>query len=345
MHTGSLLSPRLAVALATASLAVAFAAPAVPAASAAGIGGFSVRPGSVNPANPATRAYFIRAVARGTSFTDHVVVSAGAQTVTLRVYAADGLTGATSGSVYSNRQDRLRRAGTWVRPAVKQVVIGPHQQRSVFFTVRVPRSAKPGDHLAGIAFEDAHPHTSGGRFSVTEIVRAVVGIEVRVPGTTHPQVRLRGMSLHALPGTQIPSVVVSLGDSGGSLCKPRLSVSLASTGRSLAVSRKLDTILPGDYIPYPLPWPRPLSAGVYAASARAIGCGRTVSMKQVVHLGGRLSGTTTNPSPRLATGPAHSGMPWWPLPLVAVGGVAAGVALSRRGHRSARRAVTGRSGG
>jgi hypothetical protein len=319
-------SARLAVALAAASLLLPSAA------LGAGIGGFSVRPGEVNPANPATRAYFVQTVAPGGSFTAHVVVAvAGSQAVDLRVYRVDGLTGTTSGAVYSDRRDRVRRAGRWVRPTVSRVLVAPHSQRAIAFTVHVPRSATPGDHLAGLAFEGAHPRRSAGKFSVTEVIRAVVGIEIEVPGPSRQQIRLKGMALQALPGTRIPSVVVSLGDSGGKLCKPYLSVSLAGAGsRQLKVQRQLDTILPGDYIPFPLPWPRPLAAGSYTANAQASRCGRTATMHAVVRLGGRLPGTTANPYPRSAAVAPHGGMPFWLLPLVAIGGVAAGVLLTRR---------------
>lgn len=320
----------LAVALATASLAFCGAT------LAAGIGGFSVRPGDINPANPATRAYFVHTVAAGGSFTDHVVVDApGSQAVDLRVYPVDGLTGTTSGAVYSNRQDPLRRDGIWVRPARSRVVVGAHREALVGFTVHVPASARPGDHLAGLAFEGAHPQTSKGKFSVTEVIRAVVGIEVQVPGPSSQQVSLRGMALQALPGTRIPSVVVSLGDAGQKLCKPRLSVSLAGLGRQLNVQRQLDTILPGDYIPFPLPWPRPLAAGSYSATARASGCGRAATLNTVVRLGSKLSGTTGNPNAaNPATRGGSGGTTWWPFVLVGIAGVLVGVLLSRRRDRS-----------
>ncbi len=86
-------------------------------AQAATIGGFGARPAHFNPRVPATRAYFIRSVPRGGSFTDQVIVSNSAsKPVTLRVYPVDGLTGATSGVVYGNHQDQIRGAGQWVTP-------------------------------------------------------------------------------------------------------------------------------------------------------------------------------------------------------------------------------------
>src|SRR2546428_4222654 len=107
---------------ASARLAVAFAAASLllpSTALGAGIGGFSVRPGDVNPTNPATRAYFIHTVAPGGSFTEHVVVEvAGSQALDLRVYAVDGLAGTTSGAADSDPHGCLglgRRPGVAAR--------------------------------------------------------------------------------------------------------------------------------------------------------------------------------------------------------------------------------------
>lgn len=324
------------------ALAVAFAAASVfpgGAVAGPGIGGFGVRPAHANPNNPATRAYFVRSVPTGGSFTDQVVVTNSAsRPVRLRVYAVDGLTGVTSGAVYSNRNDKLHKAGLWVTPAVSLVRVDARSQALVPFEVRVPSSASPGDHLAGLAFENTSRQRSGGRFSVTEIVRAVIGIEIQVPGSAFAQVQLRGASLKALPGTQIPSVIVNLGDSGLRLCKPVLAVALAgSGGRQPVVRRALDTILPGDYIPFPLPWPRPLRSGIYRASVTASGCGHGVRTSAVARLGSSLSGTTAHPG--FITAGKAGGTPWWLIPLVALAGIAAGVFLTLRLSRGRPRGV------
>src|SRR5271167_2433845 len=96
------------------ALAAAFAAascmlPGV--ASATSIGGFSVRPSHFDPSNAATRAYFIETARAGQTINDQVVVTnTGPTTIQLRVYPVDGLTGATSGAVYGDGQDPLRKA-------------------------------------------------------------------------------------------------------------------------------------------------------------------------------------------------------------------------------------------
>lgn len=293
-------------------------------ASAASIGGFSMRPSHSNPSNPATRAYFIESVRPGHTATDQVVINnTGPTPIQLRIYPVDGLTGATSGAVYSDAHDPLRKAGRWVTPNVNFLTLAGGASRLVSFAVQVPAGTVPGDHLAGIAAENAHPQRSPGRFSITEIVRTVVGILVEVPGAARPQASLSGMQLAALPGTKVPSVVVTLGNTGLRLCKPTLAVTLAGAGGlEPTVTRQLDTVLPGDTIPYPLPWPRPLKAGSYASSATVSGCGTPVTFRTLTRLGGALSGTVANPN-GLSLGPARASgaASWW-----AVGG-AAGLGL------------------
>jgi len=300
-----------------------------PVASAATIGGFGARPAHFDPSNPATRAYFIRTVRSGGSFTDQVVVSnSAAKPVTLRVYPTDGLTGATSGVVYSNRQDHLKGAGVWLTPAMSQVTVPARSQITVGFTVHVPENASPGQHLAGLALEDVHSGKSSGRFSVTEVLRTVVGIEVAVPGAARSRIALQSFSIAPIEGTTSPSVVVGLTNAGTNLCKPALSVALNGPGGVQRATRQLDTVLPGDSIPYPFVWPHSLAAGSYVAKITATGCGPRVTLHGTASLGAKLVKSTV---PAQAARPAASTtIPWWPIALVGFGGIVVGALFGRR---------------
>lgn len=309
--------------------AVAFGALA-PGAEAATIGGFGARPAHFNPSNPVTRAYFIRTVRRGGSFTDQVIVTnSAAKPVTLRVYAVDGLTGATSGVVYGNRGVGLHGAGQWVTPDVQLVTVPGNSQTSVGFTVKVPNTAAAGQHLAGLALEDANAGKSGGRFSVTEVLRTVVGIEVAVPGPSLTHLALESFSIAPIQGTTYPSVVVNLANTGTNMCKPRLLVALNGPAGVQRASRRLDTVLPGDSIPYPFVWPHSLAAGSYNANITATGCGP----RQVLHGSASLGANLVNSTvPAADTRPPAGGstIPWWPIALVGFGGIVVGTLFGRR---------------
>jgi hypothetical protein len=317
------------ISLLATACAVAFGA-FVPAASAATIGGFGARPAHYDPSNPATRAYFIRTVARGRSFNDQVIVSnTAAKPVTLRVYPVDGLTGATSGVVYGNRQDRLHAAGQWVTPANTQVTVPARSQITVGFSVKVPGTAAVGQHLAGLALEDVHSGKSTGRFSVTEVLRTVVGIEVVVPGINRSQLGLQSFSIAPIEGTSYPSVVVGLTNAGTNLCKPALSIALKGPGGVQRATRQLDTVLPGDSIPYPFVWPHALAAGSYTANITATGCGPRVTLHGSTSLGAKLVRSTVPPADVRPSG-GGSTVPWWPIALVGFGGIVVGALFGRR---------------
>jgi hypothetical protein len=238
------------------------------------------------------------------------------------------LTGSTSGVVYGNRQDQMQGAGLWVTPAVPQVVVPANSQSTVTFTVRVPKNAAFGQHLAGLAVEDVHSGKSTGRFSVTEVLRTVVGIQFNVPGPGQTRVALQSVSIAPIQGTSYPSVVVGVRNTGTNLCKPALSVALSGPGGVQRASRRLDTILPGDSIPYPFVWPHSLAAGTYTATITATECGPRVTMHGTATLGAKLVKSTV---PVEAARPASgSAIPWWPIALVGFGGLVVGALFGRR---------------
>jgi hypothetical protein len=302
------------------------------------LGGFSVRPGRSNPADPVTRAYFKPTLRAGGSTVQSVIVAnSGSTSVALRVYPVDGLTGQTTGTVYANRRDPVRKAGRWVTLGVSRITVPAGQQLSVPFVVRVPRSATAGDHVAGIAFEVATPKTSPGRFRIKEVIREVIGVQVRVPGRAAPQITLGAVKLMALPGTPVASVVVDLGNRGLKLCKPTLAVSLRGPhGYRHSVKRALDTVLPGDTVAYPLPWPGMLHGGKYAASTSA-GCdGQHVARLASMRLGKTL-GVAQGTRPGASSG--SGGIPTWAVILIALAGLGVGVAATQlhtaKRHRTA----------
>ena len=250
---------------------------AVASASAASIGGFGVRPAHPDPRNPATRAYFIIHARGGSTRHEAVIVTnGGTKPLVLEVDPVDGLTGVTSGVVYANRGVAIHGAGAWVTPAVRRVTVAPRSVTSVGFSVTVPRFARPGDHVGGIAFEALEPTKSGSSFTVTVVVRTVVGIEFEVPGPARPQVRIYSLALAPLPGTTVPSAVVTLEDVGRKLCHPQLAVALTGRDATTRATQTLGTILPGDRIAYPFRWPGALGEGRYDVSATSTGCGPAV---------------------------------------------------------------------
>jgi hypothetical protein len=328
---------RAATAVAAAALVWAGSA-AAGSAAAASIGGFGARPAHFDPAVPATRAYFIRRLAPGGSFRDEVIAfNSGSAALRLRVYPVDGLTGATSGVVYGNRGVPLTGAGAWITVAAPTVIVPPHSQVSVPFTAQAPVGAASGVHLAGLALEEADPSTSGGRFSVTEILRTVVGIEMILPGPDRPQIALR--SVHPVTGPGA-TFVVGVGNVGTGLCKPDLLLRVTDSRGSHQVTHRLDTLLPGDTIPYAVAWPRRLTSGRYAEQVIATGCGSSRALNATASIGHpeAAGGQPATAQARIVSAAASSSTPWPLILLVGAGGIGFGVLLSRGRRRGQRRA-------
>ena len=127
--------------------------------------------------------------------------------------------------------------------------------------------------LTGVTQHDPRP-SAGSRVAVSQVVREVVPIDVRVNGSATAQVRLSRLALSTLPGTPLPAVMVRIGDTGALMCRPSLSVTVASSaGKSTTETRQLDLLLPGDTITYPFPWPTAPGQGTHRLDASATGCG------------------------------------------------------------------------
>jgi hypothetical protein len=234
--------------------------------------GFGLRPAHTDTED-GVLGYFKRALPPGGSFSDQVLVTNDAEAaVDLLVYPVDGLTGATSGSVYTGHEDRVARAGEWVTTATNKLTVAAHSDKLVALAVHIPPDTTPGDHLAGVAFENAKPLEAQGQFGVRRVVREVMGVLVTVTGPARPfELRISKLDIHpATAQGNTFAVTVELANSGQLLGKPILEVTMDGPGgyhRSL--QRQLDTILPGDVITYTLAWPDPLLPGMHHSCASA----------------------------------------------------------------------------
>jgi len=321
----------------TGALLVGAGLPGSALASPTVLGGFSARP--LDPSgNPALRSYFKWHVKRGHDY-DGVLLVSNAEKVTvhLRVYPVQGLTGVTSGAVYPTGQAPLRGDGRWLTPDRTTMTIPPMSERTLRFVARIPADARPGDHIAAIAFENTdHPRTAHGSVAIIQVIRSAVAVEMRVAGPTRRALSVTGIALQALPGTDEASAVVNISNVGDLLCKPLLTVTIAhGSAAPVTVSRRLDLILPGDTIPFPLAWPHPLLAGSYTVSAVETHCGPTASLARSVSLGSSLGGDSPHGVIPVDADPTHASTPWLLIGLVGGGGLLLGLLFSRRRRRDA----------
>jgi hypothetical protein len=329
--SGVLAAVTIAAVLPIGAAAAASASSTVNSGGAPQLGGFSAR--ALGPdGNVTPKTYFALALAPGESFDGEILVSNAAKTfVRLRVDSVDGLTGQTSGTVYANRTDPRRETSQWITPSKRALRMDARSARALGFHVQVPRNARPGDHVGAVAFQRIVP-AKQGNFAVRQVLRVAVAVQIRVAGDAAAALVLGRLSLQALGGTQIPSVGVALRNTGQLLCRPALTVTLAKDGESLGtVNKQLDTVLAGDAIDFPLPWPRPLESGSYEATAATSGCGTPAQTRATVKLSGSLRGSSRAPGPDTAAlADDEDGLPWWALAGAFAGALGLGFLLARR---------------
>lgn len=258
-----------------------------------------------------------------------VVSNSSDEPIEVHVDGVDGLTGKTSGVVYSNRDDRHLETSRWLRPESRRLVIAPRTTEKFRFRLKVPDDARSGDHLAGLAFQDVHEPTSKSRLAVRQVLRVVIGVQITVGEGSPAQAELGKLKIEALPGTQVPSVVLQLRNKGETLCKPKARVVLTGPGgEPKTAEQQLDTVLPGDEIDFPLPFKGALDAGDYKAVADVDGCGDHQHAEAAATLAEALSGTTPMADPP-ETKTASAGSPsTLLLGGVGLAGIAGGIAIA-----------------
>lgn len=277
--------------------------------------------------------YFAPTLAPGSTWSSSLLVSNDSGTAgPILVYAADGLTSATSGAAYSDAGQPLRSAGAWVQPAFQAVPVPAQGQATVKFSVTVPPSATPGDHLAGIVAQPESPVESGsGQIRVNVVARSVVGILIRVPGPASFGVRVGRPTIGPGPD-QIGEVVTPVTDSGQVIGRPVNQVTLdGPNGYQKSVTRQIDTLLPGGTAHFAAYWPDRLH-GAYQITSCVSGSGlrQPVCNSATVMVDGTTNTGITHPP-----GPVHGGghLPGWAVAMMSglAGALLAVVVLRRRG--------------
>jgi hypothetical protein len=256
------------------------------------------------------------------------------------IYAADGLTSSVSGAVYGDLGQPLAAAGAWLTPHSQTVMVPADGEAEVHFAVTVPRTATPGDHLAGIAAQSGAARPSGsGHLRVIVVARAVVGVLVRVPGPASFDVAVGKPTIDEGP-EHIGEVVTPITDTGRLIGKPIDSVSLRGPNGYLKMVRKsLDTLLPGGTAQFPVYWPDPLH-GRYEVTSCVSGAGlsRSVCISAAANIAATTA-TVGHPGRKQVASPWH--LPSWAIAVLSAGigcaitGAVMGVRRSRRHDRPA----------
>lgn len=248
---------------------------------------FGIRPTQAYADRPETFAYFSHELAAGSILTDAVLVlNSGSEPVTLKLYAADGITAVNGSTAFVQRDQEKSGVSRWLTLSADEVSLEPGEDRAVPCTIIVPSDASPGEHVAGLVVESApgetaQPGKEGGQeaaqFAVRVIRRAAVAVVITVPGPRFVGLELVDVGLAQQGDDGVASFVVQVRNTG--------NVMVRGEGFLLVQDRKgmelptipmtLGTVLPGDEAFFYVQHPVHLADGNYLLGAtlryRAVG--------------------------------------------------------------------------
>lgn len=165
----------------------------VPAQASTGGEAWTVK--AVEKDDGGSRPNFNYAVEPGKAIEDTMVVTnTGTIPLTLDVYAADAFTTSTGDIDVLPAGDSSSDAGTWVSVDSSTLSLRPGQAKDITFTLKVPRDATPGDHVAGIVTS----LTSDDPTQTLQIDRRLgMRVNVRVAGEFAPSVKVSSVAANA----------------------------------------------------------------------------------------------------------------------------------------------------
>lgn len=296
-----------------AHISAAFAA--APAATTAG--DISIAPEHPDDESPTSITLRARV---GTNVQDAIViVNHSDAPINVAISPVAGITGQTSGMLYTDTDDPLRQADRWVTPSLDALLLPANAERVLAFSVTVPAGASAGDHLAGVAVENIVPKTASNGIAMQQVFRSIIGVRVIVPGAATCVPSLKSLGIDQIGSTGVAAVDVGLANAGLQVGQPALAITLIGPdGYRNKVSRDLDTVLPGDAIKYPFAWPDRLGKGSYDITA-AMSCGATsVTLHGTVQLGASFKGVAPGKAAAVLTAP-KAGTAWWAWALIGFG--------------------------
>jgi len=350
LFTSSRLRLRLAV-------RVVIAQALVVAVLASGAAAWAARPrGLVVVPHPASRAalsYFKLGASPGSLVRAGSIELRNPTSAPMRVALTpvDGTTLSTLGSAYAPAGSRVQGAARWTALGARTIALAPRSSATVAVSVRVPRSARPGDYLSGVSIEALDQRAGGTAakgVSIASVDRYAIGVEVWLPGLRTAAIRFTGAQLVREPSGLAFLLLAS--NTGNAILQGVYgSVQITSGGRTV-LQRAIEpgTFIAGTSIAYPVTALReaPSEGTRYRVSAWLRYPGGIARLNTTVTFGHRQAAVQQRYGARPRSS-ANGGTPPWQLALL--GGVilyalATTVLLLRRRARSERLADTDAAG-
>jgi WxL interacting protein linking bacterial and host surfaces len=216
---------------------------------------FSIRPVAANSTASSTAPYFIFDAQPGTTIQSKVrITNIGTASGSVALYGVDATTGQTSGVVYRSNTDPRTDVGAWVSVGTQRVTLAPKQDQILPFTITVPASVRPGQHVGGLVAEDLTVQTgsssSGMQVNIQHL--SIVAVQVNLPGSQAERMEATGIQAGGQHNYQI--LFLGLHNTGAQMLKPTGALHVMdTTGHQLKLMNlTLDTVLPQTAIDYPV---------------------------------------------------------------------------------------------
>lgn len=252
---------------------VSYASSTQGTAGQAGQAGFTLQPVYYDPANPATRSYFVINTRQGVTVQSEVrVINDGTATGTVNLSPADGTTAQTTGIIYSAANPAQHEVGSWLMLGKQQLTLAAGQSQVVPFQIIIPKHEQPGQHIGGIiaASTGQQLATSGASSSQLHINvehQMIVAVLLNIAGTQVEQLATTSLQVSNTNGYQ--SLLLGLHNTGNTMLKPvgNLRVTDAQGQVVQKLNVTMQTILPQASIAYPVyVQKQPLQPGTYKAT-------------------------------------------------------------------------------
>jgi hypothetical protein len=248
---------------------------------------FGIRPTKAFEDRPETFSYFFHELTPGAVLTDEaLVMNDGDVPVTLKLYAADGITAQNGGTAFTKQGQESTGASAgnsqWLSVPVTNIALAPGQEMITPFTINVPPDASPGHHVAGLIVEGPPSEGGEGQLAVNVIRRVGVAVVIDVPGPHVAGLEITGTCLRQ-QDEQGATFEVAVRNTGNIFVKGEGSLLLANrNGEELtSIPLSMDTVLPGDATTFQVTHPDRLADGDHVASATLNYEGKTAVLEGV----------------------------------------------------------------
>jgi len=229
-------------------VAAGFATMALPReAHGQSMGSFGIRPTTTAVDDPSGGAYFTYDLAPGSTRSDEaLVMNNGTGPITLKLYAADGVTAINGGTAFAGAEEDRNGVRSWLSVDTTDVILQPGETLAVPFSVQVPADATAGDYVAGLIVEAPPKAGPTGGMGAAVVERVGVAVAVHVPGPSEESLTLGEICLNQVKGSNYFEVPVT--NDGNALTRASGSLQLERPDGIEVFSREvlLGTVLPGD---------------------------------------------------------------------------------------------------